>query len=179
MNINDVMVGGKVELADGTVDRVDAVAHGWVTLAGTTQKYRASALWPVGTTDEQAEAEAAAAEVEEEEVQRDTPVLHFDLTHYASGLAKTASGRKTIDTNDAVATRLRGKTIEECYGIAADFIRRYAAGDEKPPTAADLQERYGHLNAGMQRMNLGNKMRGAFGRHMDREAARAAADGRL
>ena len=65
MNLSDVMVGDKVELADGTVARVDTVAHGWVELAGVSQKYRASALWPVGTTDE--EAAAATAEQDEEQ----------------------------------------------------------------------------------------------------------------
>lgn len=171
MNLSDVMVGDKVELADGTVARVDTVAHGWVELAGVSQKYRASALWPVGTTDEEAAAATAEQDEEQDEEQegRLTPVLHFDLSRYASGLAKTPSGRNTIDTGDYVAALLRGLSIDALYAEAARFMRCYD-GDEAA-TEEQLRARYGHLNIGMQRMNLGNRMRGVYGRHLDRLAA--------
>ena len=63
---------------------------------------------------------------------------------------KTKSGRVAIDNNDPVASMLRGLDLMEVY-------RRVA--DARGTTIPELEARYRHLNAGMQRMNLGNLLR--------------------
>lgn len=54
------------------------------------------------------------------------------------------------DVGDTVAEMLRGKTLDDMYTLAARFLR--VPEDE-------LRTKYGHLNNGQQRMNLGNRMR--------------------
>lgn len=68
---------------------------------------------------------------------------------------KTAGGNASIDNNDEVAKKLRGKPLDEVYAAAAKAL----APDE---TVNSLKARYKHLNEGMQRMNLGNRLRGAL-----------------
>jgi hypothetical protein len=76
-----------------------------------------------------------------------------DLSTYkVSEKVRTESGRKAIDSDDATAKELRGKTLDEVYAIA---------GKELGQTQKELKEKYQHLNIGMQRMNLGNRIRGA------------------
>jgi len=67
--------------------------------------------------------------------------------------AKTAAGNSSLHCGDEVAGKLAGRTLDEAYALAAK-----ATGQ----TVKDLQKKYGHLNVGMQRMNLGNKIRGAL-----------------
>jgi len=63
---------------------------------------------------------------------------------------KAASGRRTFHCGDEVATALKGLTLNEVYRVAASFLDV----DE-----GELRSKYQHLNIGMQRMNLGNKIR--------------------
>ena len=65
---------------------------------------------------------------------------------------KTASGAPSIDVNDSVAQSLRGRDLGAVYEIAAKKVGE---------SVAALRKRYGHLNPGMQRMNLGNRIRGS------------------
>ena len=65
--------------------------------------------------------------------------------------ARSASGAKTQHNGDPVAVALQGATLEECYGLAAESM---------DSSDKELKEKYGHLNDGMQRMNLGNRIRG-------------------
>lgn len=76
----------------------------------------------------------------------------FDLSRYYVSDTKTPTGRRTIDCADDVATQLRGLPIDEVYDRAAE-----ATGID----VALLKVTYGHLNVGMQRMSLGNRIRGA------------------
>lgn len=90
----------------------------------------------------------------------DERLINADLTRYeVSDKIKTASGRKAVDTADAVAKKLRGCDLSEAYKLASEVT-----GEAQ--TA--LRRKYEHLNPGMQRMNLGNRIRGA-------KAAKAAA----
>lgn len=66
---------------------------------------------------------------------------------------KTASGNPSVHCNDEVAQKLLGKPLEEVYATVAKAI------DED---VAALKAKYGHLNLGMQRMNLGNRLRGVL-----------------
>lgn len=84
--------------------------------------------------------------------------------YVTSAEVKTASGRKAIDINDEVATALRGVDL-------ADVYRQASAATGQTQKA--LHEKYDHLNPGMQRMNLGNLIRGAASKAA-REAAKAS-----
>lgn len=77
---------------------------------------------------------------------------NFDLSRYFVSDIKTPTGRRTIDCADEVAARLRGLPIEQVYAEAAEALET---------SVEVLQKTYGHLNVGMQRMNLGNRIRGA------------------
>jgi len=99
--------------------------------------------------------------------------LHPDLSRYIKGMAATASGRDTVDIDDPVATILRGLNLNELYPKICSELEKL---DEKARFSAAmnsafkkndsdcsefLQGRYAELNEGMQRMNLGNLLRGA------------------
>lgn len=76
----------------------------------------------------------------------------FDLSDYVA--VKSAGGNSSLDNGDTLAKKLRGLDIEGVYKEAARVLGR----DE---TAA-LRKRYSKLNVGMQRMNMGNRMRAAL-----------------
>lgn len=73
-----------------------------------------------------------------------------DLSHYQQ--VKSASGNASLDNGDEVAKSLRELTLDDVYSKASKVL--------KEPVKV-LRERYEHLNPGMQRMNLGNRIRGA------------------
>lgn len=62
------------------------------------------------------------------------------------------SGNATMDNGDALARKLRGAALEDVYAEAAKVLGE---------SVSALQAKYKHLNPGMQRMNLGNRMRAA------------------
>jgi outer membrane biosynthesis protein TonB len=64
--------------------------------------------------------------------------------------AKAPGGGTSYHNGDQVAERLAGKTLDEVYTLAAKTLKE----DEKA-----LRAKYKHLNVGMQRMALGNRMR--------------------
>lgn len=72
-----------------------------------------------------------------------------DVSQYVD--SRSASGSKTKHNGDPVATALAGATLEEVYDLTAE-----ATEIEK----AELQEKYKARNDGMQRMILGNRLRG-------------------
>ena len=63
---------------------------------------------------------------------------------------KTSGGHISVDCGDELAAKLRGKSLDEVYTFAAK-----ALGEPE----ADLRKKYGKLNLGQQRMNLGNRVR--------------------
>lgn len=79
-------------------------------------------------------------------------VIHANLDVYVKGAAQTAGGNKTIDCGDQTAARLRGLPLDQVYNEAAIACKT---------TVVELRAKYSKLNVGMQRMNLGNKIRGA------------------
>jgi len=84
------------------------------------------------------------------------PIVHFD--RYQSH--KTAGGNISYDCGDPIAVKLRDMSLDEVYRECARVLKN--SGREKGTIGEiekGLRERYGHLNAGMQRMNLGNKIR--------------------
>lgn len=62
---------------------------------------------------------------------------------------RAAKGER--DVGDEVAVLLRGaKSLDDVYKIGAEYLS---------VQESELRNRYGHLNAGQQRMNIGNRMR--------------------
>lgn len=87
--------------------------------------------------------------------QKKNVLIDPDMDRYTTtSEIPTTSGRPSVDIADEVAQLLRGKSLKEVYSIAAQKT------DE---SVAKLKAKYGHLNPGMQRMNLGNRIRGALG----------------
>lgn len=66
---------------------------------------------------------------------------------------KTAGGNVSVDCDDKIAAQLRGKSIADVYATVSKKAN---------VPAAELKRKYAKLNLGMQRMNLGNVLRGAL-----------------
>lgn len=75
--------------------------------------------------------------------------IEIETSNYVKG--KGPSGGTTFHNGDAVATNLAGLSLEAVYGVASQALST---------PVEDLQAKYGHLNPGQQRMNLGNRLRG-------------------
>lgn len=69
---------------------------------------------------------------------------------------KTAGGHTSVDNNDKLAQKLRGKDLDSVYAEAAKVL---TDDDGNKLSVQALKKQYGKLNVGMQRMNLGNRMR--------------------
>lgn len=77
--------------------------------------------------------------------------------------AKAASGAMSQHNGDTVAQTLAGLPLESVLAIANKM------------TSSDLSGKYAHLNIGQQRMNLGNRIRGAVAKiNKSIDKARAA-----
>jgi hypothetical protein len=80
----------------------------------------------------------------------------YDCSKYVRKVAgkalKSAGGNATMDNGDELAKKLRGAELDEVYKEASKILGE---------TQTALRAKYGHLNVGMQRMNLGNRMRAA------------------
>lgn len=74
-------------------------------------------------------------------------------TYHIDKDKKTAGGHPSVDCADDVATMLRGKALDAVYALVAKKI-----GEPEK----DLRAKYKQLNVGMQRMNLGNRLRGVL-----------------
>ncbi len=71
---------------------------------------------------------------------------------YKGATLKSVSGHATMDNGDELAVELRGAELDKVYQIASKVLGE---------TQTALKARYEHLNPGMQRMNLGNRIRAA------------------
>lgn len=69
--------------------------------------------------------------------------------------SKSASGKKTLTCGDTVAELLDGKSLDESFAILEDAVEKAGAEISIP----ELQSRWAHLNLGMQRMQVGHKLR--------------------
>lgn len=99
------------------------------------------------------------------------PLVKVQRDQYQKG--KTASGGASLNNGDVVAVGLQGLTLEELYQVADQFEVAKPAKGDKP--AEDLEKKYAHLNPGMQRMNLGNRIRGKISQ-VDKANAKAITD---
>jgi len=94
-----------------------------------------------------------AAKAAKEPIDNIGKLVPADLSRYVLHDTKTASGRKKIDINDETAEKLRELDLDGTYKYAASIL------DEN---VKELKAKYANLNPGMQRMNLGNRVRKAF-----------------
>jgi hypothetical protein len=159
---------------------ITAVKGGWSTIRATNslvrfeRKVRNSALsghaeitaQKAPTTAKLVAEKLAKPAVTVEAVQegrKNGVVFAGYLPQYEAYAAKRADGttKRSIDKGDNVAVLLRNLDLGDVYDTVSS-----ATGT----SVADLFHRFGHLNPGMQRMNLGNMMRRAL-----REAAAATA----
>ena len=142
-----------------------SVSGGWTTVmsgSGTQYKLRNSMLEPVSTdhahkadhaTKSLTRLEADPTVIDDDfdiapKTTRRILTAEFNLDDYAK--VKSASGRNSLDCGDKVARLLRGKTLDEVYALAAEKLIT---------SEQELRAKYAHLNTGMQRMNLSNRMR--------------------
>jgi hypothetical protein len=142
------MKNGQAILVDGKPAEFVAASKGWNTIIdheGTERKVRNKAI----------------SEVRDEDDDDDGRVrLYPKMENYVKGLGSTPSGRDTIDIDDNVAVQLRGMDFKE----AASAVAKAMTDMGEKTTAKELIEKYDHLNPGMQRMNLGNRLRSCIRR---------------
>ena len=76
------------------------------------------------------------------------------LDHYTrTTLVRDGDTIRSMDNNDPIAQALRAiDSLDEMY----EYVAQQLQMDE-----VELRQKYGHLNSGMQRMNLGNRLRAA------------------
>lgn len=67
--------------------------------------------------------------------------------------SRTAQGKPSLNCGDAVASAFSGLSISQKYALTSKLLDV----DRK-----ELEEKYGHLNIGMQGMSLANRVRGAL-----------------
>ncbi len=85
-----------------------------------------------------------------------------DWSRYTVQETKTASGRRVVNNGDEVAALLQGLLLDDAYG---EVESRLASIEDESPNESELREKYKHLNEGMQRMNIGNRLRAAMRRN--------------
>lgn len=61
--------------------------------------------------------------------------------------ARSASGKKSLHNGDPVAKALEGLPLEAVHALGTKLLKE------------DTEGKYKHLNGGMQRMNVGNRLR--------------------
>jgi hypothetical protein len=145
MLYNNPMVGDSASPSGGNPDPI-----GDTTMATRTKKEAVEAV--------RAAIEAVQTEAHDTATPLDTPKGVLALARsveYRTTLQRTttATGNKSLDNGDSVALLLRGADLETVYQIGAR---------ELGVTVTELKTKYAHLNPGQQRMNVGNRVRGAI-----------------
>lgn len=77
--------------------------------------------------------------------------ITYNCSHYQR--VQSVNQNYSLDNGDDLAHKLRGKPLTAAYKTAAKVLG---------VSQAELVAKYKHLNAGMQRMNLGNRIRAAM-----------------
>ena len=159
-------------ITTGQIVEIIVVKGGWTTIRanGVESKVRNGQLTDHGSSDDEFEAEPEQLDIEA--VEEATPVVvaaaveskpvNIDerkngkidslyLNLYKRTKIVTNEGTKVaVDCGDKVAESLRGLPLAAVYIEVAYIIG---------VTTKELHAKYGHLNNGMQRMNLGNLAR--------------------
>ena len=108
------------------------------------------------------------------------PLVKVDREKYTTG--RTASGGKSLNNGDTVAQGLQGLNLDALYEIFGKIMKFPIKANKVEITDAEGMARaYANLNVGMQRMNLGNRIRGrvaAIDKENAAEAAKAEKEGK-
>ena len=87
------------------------------------------------------------------------PLVKVDREKYQT--VKSASGGNSLNNGDIVATGLQGLETDETYEVAGKFLTfPITVSKVKIVNIDEARDAYSGLNDGMQRMNLGNRIRG-------------------
>lgn len=138
MKMADVVVGMGV-VANGVPGEVIDAASGWVTVASDDGegKYRAKDIEPMEQDGEYSMAK------------------HIRKYRERYVRVKSYTGGSSMNNGDPVAKLFEGRSPLECMQLAEQVLE-LADGE--------LVAKYEHLNPGQQRMNAGNRIRGAIKR---------------
>ncbi len=151
-----------------TADQIISRNRGWVTFVdqtGTQRKARASLIEMAGSdqpSPQQTNPQSGDVPMASEKKARRAPKTESTGTRTIGGKAvniheytrgKTASGNVSYHCGDELAEKLNGKDLDDVYSFAASKLKV----EEK-----ELRKKYEHLNPGMQRMSLGNRLRAAL-----------------
>lgn len=82
-----------------------------------------------------------------EETEGNEPKVKINRERYTA--TKTATGAKSLNNGDEVAKILDGLHVDELFKIGIEIL------------GEDFAPKYAKLNVGMQRMNMGNRLRAA------------------
>lgn len=122
----------------------------------TEQKFNAAyaptRLSPKAKAEAETEAAVLDQEIEEGRAEGLSGFAKFRALH----APVKVDGRRVQNNGDEIAQRLTSMTLDEVYELASELTRIEVSW---------FQTAYGHLNPGMQRMNLGNRIRGAYRNH--------------
>jgi hypothetical protein len=121
---------------------------GWFTSRsedGVEQKDRLATL-------QQYEATSGFHDSEEDEAATGKVNMASQLSKYRANYKTgiSSSGRKSLNNGDKVATALEMMELHDLFDVVEDLFE------------LDLRQKYERLNAGAQRMNLGNRIRSAY-----------------
>lgn len=98
-----------------------------------------------------------------EKGEKKEPIVKVNRDRYQT--TRTAAGSKSLHSGDEVALTLDGLNVEDLYKISDKIL------------GEDFRERYAKLNVGMQRMNLGNRIRAKV-KAIDAENEKLKGDGK-
>lgn len=138
------------------IKHISATVHGWATVTytdGTVTKMRGLQLDEAKmsyTIESQVGLAVDGETVVESTSGRKIVDRRVDLSHYER---IKVEGRRILDCADDTAQKLRTMSLDDVYQHAATAL---AVPED------ELRQKYGHLNKGMQRMNLGNRIRSSL-----------------
>lgn len=107
-----------------------------------------------------------------EDTNNDDALIKIKKENYIS--TRTSSGGKSLRIDDAVAQGLAGLDLTALYQIAGKYLAfPIKVSKATVEDVEALEAAYGNLNVGMQRMNIGNRIRARVTK-IDAENVKAA-----
>jgi len=156
------MATAKTITVDGETYEVEGVSRGWVKFIdkkGNVRSVRAAKAAKQARVSKK-EAAKAAKPVKAAATERMIGDTAVDLTKYVKVVTK--AGNNSLDNGDKAAKALRDLTLDQIYKEVARNVKEDLEAANIEEAEKILRKKYGHLNPGMQRMNLGNRFRAAL-----------------
>lgn len=139
-----------------TQEQGDAVANAQVKAdakAAKAKRKSAKAKAPAKKAAKKAPAKKKAKSKAKSDATGPAVLREYAAQYHKDTEKKTVNGNPSIDNDDEVARKFRGKDLDAVYALTAKALGL---------TEKELRDRYKNLNLGMQRMNLGNRFRAAL-----------------